>query len=245
MKLLNLRPTVHSSTFELSKEYQRQIDYMNRSFAFILITAFALCASQLCQAAEKKSSGGERKNPEANKLALEGAKAAKSQDFDKAVDLLKKATAMDHKYADELSAVYQQRGYAATKDQKYGDAISDYDEALRLTPQEGARIHEMRAAVEMKIQDYDKALADYSELIKQKPNEIKYLSYRAYIYELKNDLQNSMADNEKILKADPNNQDANARKQRIEKKLAEMVTLTPPPRTPTPVPSAAGKKKKP
>ena len=59
----------------------------------------------------------------------------------------------------------------------------------------------------MKIQDYDKALADYSELIKLKPNEIRYLNYRAYIYELKNDLQNSLADNEKILKLDPNNQD--------------------------------------
>jgi tetratricopeptide (TPR) repeat protein len=211
---------------------------MNRSFAFILIAASTLCASQLCQAAEKK-------NPEANKLALEGAKAAKSQDFDKAVDLLKKATSMDHKYADELSAVYQQRAYAAAKDQRYGDAISDYEEAIKLTPQQAPRIHEQRAAVEMKIQDYDKALADYSELIKQKPNEIKYLTYRAYIYELKNDLQNSQADNEKILKADPNNQDAKARKQRIEKKLAEMVTLTPPPRTPTPAASPAGKKKKP
>ena len=55
----------------------------------------------------------------------------------------------------------------------------------------------------MKIQDYDKALADYSELIKLKPNEIKYINYRAYIYELKNDLQNSLAENEKILKAGP------------------------------------------
>src|SRR5919109_5543416 len=203
---------------------------MNRSLAFILIAALALCASQVCQAAEKK-------NPEANRLAREGAEAAKSQDFDKAVDLLKKATAMDHKYADELSAVYQQRGYAAANEQRYGDAINDYDEALKLTPQQAPRIHEQRAAVEMKIQDYDKALADYSELIKQKPNEIKYINYRAYIYEVKNDLQNSMADNEKILKADPNNQDAKARKQRLEKKLAEMVTLTPPPRSPTPAPA--------
>ena len=209
---------------------------MNRSFAFILITALALCVSQVCQAAEKK-------NPEANRLAREGAEAAKNQDFDKAVDLLKKATAMDHKYADELSAVYQQRGYAAANDQRYGDAINDYNEALKLTPQQAPRIHEQRAAVEMKIQDYDKALADYSELIKQKPNEIKYLNYRAYIYELKNDLQNSLADNEKILKADPNNQDAKARKQRLEQKIAESVTVTPPPRSPTPAPSPAGKKK--
>src|SRR5206468_12833288 len=102
--------------------------------------------------------------------------------------------------------------------------------------------HEQRAAVEMKIQDYDKALADYSELIKLKPNEIKYVNYRAYIYELKNDLQNSLADNEKILKADPNNQDAKARKQRIEQKIAENTPLTPPPRSPTPSPAA---KKKP
>jgi len=217
---------------------------MNRSFAFILITALALCVSQLGHAAEKKNSEG-KKNPEANRLAREGAEAAKNQDFDKAVDSLKKATAMDHKYADELSAVYQQRGYAAAKDQRYGDALNDYEEALKLTPQQASRIHEQRAAVEMKIQDYDKALADYAELIKEKPNEIKYLSYRAYIYELKNDLQNSMADNEKILKADPNNQDAKTRKQRLEQKIAERTPLTPPPRSPTPSPthSPAGKKK--
>ena len=211
---------------------------MKRSFAFILITCLALCGSQVCQAAEKK-------NPEANKLAREGAEAAKKQDFDKAVDLLKKAAAMDQKYSDELSAVYQQRGYAAANDQRYGDAIKDYDEALKLTPQQAPRIHEQRAAVEMKIQDYEKALSDYSELIKLKPNEIKYISYRAYIYELKNDLQNSMADNEKILKQDPNNQDAKARKQRLEQKIAERTPLTPPPRSPTPSPahSPAGKKK--
>ncbi len=210
---------------------------MNRYFAFTLVAALALCGSGISQAAEKK-------NPEANRLAREGAEAAKSQDFDKAVDLLKKATAMDHKYADELSAVYQQRGYAAANDQRYGDAIKDYDEALKLTPQQAARIHEQRAAVEMKIQDYDKALADYSELIKEKPNEIKYLSYRAYIYELKNDLQNSMTDNEKILKMDANNQDAKARKQRLEQKIAERTPLTPPPRSPTASPAHSPARKK-
>jgi|SRR5256712_6542626 len=209
---------------------------MKRSFAFVLITALALCASHVCQAAEKK-------NPEANRLAREGVEAAKNQDFDKAVDLLKKASAMDHKYADELSAVYQQRGYAAATDQRYGDAVNDYGEALKLTPQ-NSRIYEQRAAVEMKIQDYEKALGDYSELIKQKPNEVKYYNYRAYIYEVKNDLKNSMTDTEKVLKLDPNNQDAKARKQRIEQKIAENQPLTPPPgTTPKPSPSPKGKKK--
>ena len=209
---------------------------MKKSFAFTLTTALALCVSQVCQAAEKK-------NPEANKLALEGAKAAKNQDFDKAVDLLKKAAAMDKKYTDELSAVYQQRGYAAATNQQFQDAINDYSEAAKLTPQ-NVRVYEQRAAVEMKIQDYDKALADYSEIIKLKPNEVRYYNYRAYIYEIKNDVQNALAETERALKLDPNNQEAKARKQRIEQKVAANPTLTPPP-TPTgsPKPSPHGKKR--
>jgi len=209
---------------------------MKRSFAFILITALTLCVSQVCQ-------GEAKKNVEANKLAREGAEKAKSQEWDKAVELLRKASAMDHKYADELAAVYQQRGYAAATNQQFQDAINDYSEAAKLTPQD-VRIYEQRAAVEMKIQDYDKALADYAEVIKLKPNEARYYNYRAYIYELRNDLKNSMADTEKVLKMDPNNQDAKARKQRIEQKIAENTPLTPPPGAVTsPKTSPQGKKK--
>src|SRR5437870_6710669 len=210
---------------------------MKKTFIFTLITALALCVSQVCQGQAKKSSN------EANKLAREGAEAAKNQDWDKAVELLRKATAMDHKYADELSAVYQRRGYADASEQKYQDAITEYGDALKLTPQD-VRIYEQRAAVEMKIQDYDKALADYSEVIKLKPNEARYYNYRAYIYELRNDLKNSMADTEKVLKIDPNNQDAKARKQRIEQKIAENTPLTPPPgAVSSPKTSPQGKKK--
>ena len=208
---------------------------MKKSIAFTLIIALALC---VVSGAESK------KNVEANKLAREGAEAAKNQDWDKAVELLRKATAMDKKYSDELSAVYQRRGYADASQQNYQDAISEYSEALKLTPQD-VRIYEQRAAVEMKINDYDKALADYSEIIKLKPNEIRYYNYRAYIYELKNDSTNSMTDTEKVLKLDPNNQDAKGRKQRIEQKLAAAEpSLTPPPSARSaPKTSPQGKKK--
>ena len=209
---------------------------MKKSFVFTLITALALCVSQLSAAESKK-------NVEANKLAREGAEAAKNQDWDKAVELLRKATAMDKKYSDELSAVYQRRGYADVSQQNYQDAISEYGEALKLTPQD-VRIYEQRAAVEMKINDYDKALADYSEIIKLKPNEVRYYNYRAYIYELKNDSTNSMTDTEKVLKLDANNQDAKARKQRLDQKQAANVSVTPPPSTPKPPkPSPQGKKR--
>ncbi|HEU5246157.1 MAG TPA: tetratricopeptide repeat protein [Candidatus Udaeobacter sp.] len=208
---------------------------MKTSSAFILITALSLCVSQVCQGQAGKNV------KEANKLARDGAEAAKSQEWDKAVELLRKATALDHKYADELATVYQQRGYAFASNQQYQDAIQDFTEALKLKSND-ARIYEQRAAVEMKMYDYDKALGDYSEIIKLKPSEVRYYNYRAYIYELKDDLQISMADTEKVLKMDPNNQDAKARKQRLEQKLAERTPLTPPP-TSSPHKSPSGKKK--
>jgi tetratricopeptide (TPR) repeat protein len=209
---------------------------MKKSLAFTLITALTLCVSQVCQ-------GEAKKNPEANKLAREGAEAAKNQDWDKAVELLRKAASMDHKYSDELSAVYQGRGYAAASNQQFENAINDYGEAAKLTPQ-NVRVYEQRAAVEMKIQDYDKALADYSEVIKLKPNEARYYNYRAYIYELKNDSKSALEETEKVLKQDPNNQEAKARKQRIEQKLAENAPLTPPPSAlKSPKTSPEGKKK--
>jgi tetratricopeptide (TPR) repeat protein len=207
---------------------------MKKSFAFTLITALALCVSHVSGAEPKK-------NVEANKLAREGAQAAKDQDWDKAVELLRKATAMDHKYADELAAVYQGRGYASAKNQQYQEAIADFTEALKIKSND-PRVYEQRAAVEMKIQDYDKALADYAELIKLKPKEVHYYNFRAYIYEAKEDIQNSMAETENALKIDPNNQEAKERKQRLERKEAEKMP-TPPPNTPAPKKSPPAKKK--
>jgi tetratricopeptide (TPR) repeat protein len=201
--------------------------------------SLAVSIPQLAQAAPPR--GG--KENEANRLARDGAEAAKSQDLDKAVDLLRKAANMDHKYADELAAVYQRRAYAYAKNQQIQEAIQDYTEALKIKPND-VRIYEQRAAVEMKTYAYDKALADYSEMIKLKPNEVRYLNYRAYIYETKEDIQNSMADTEKALKVDPNNQEAKSRKQRLEQKQANP-TLTPPPRQPSPAKTSPAPTRKP
>ena len=194
---------------------------MKKYSALTLIMALALCAFQFAQA---------QGNKEANKLAREGAEASKNQDYDKAVELLRKATALDRKYTVDLAVAYQQRGFAFAKDQKYQDAIQDFTEALKINSRD-TRIYEQRAAIEMKLQDYDKALADYSEAIKLKPNEVRYYLYRSYIYETKGDLENSMADTEKALKLDPNNTEAKDRKARLEARQAANAPLTPPPAT--------------
>jgi tetratricopeptide (TPR) repeat protein len=195
---------------------------MKKTFVFTFIAGLALCAPQLSDAQATKDS------KEANKLAREGAEASRSQEWDKAVDLLRKATALDHKYAPNLAAVYQQRGYAAATNQQFQDAINDYAEAIKINP-EDSRIYEQRAAVEMKINDIDKALADYSEAIKLKPNEVRYYAYRSYIYEVKGDIKNSMADADKVLKLDPKNQEAISRKKRLETLQSMRATPPPPP----------------
>ena len=208
---------------------------MKKSFVFTLVTALALCATEVYSAEPNKNT------KEANRLAREGAEAAKSEDWDKAVESLRKATALDHKYASDLATVYQGRGYAAAKNQQFQEAIQDFTEALKIKSND-PRIYEQRAAAEMKVYDYDKALADYSEASKLKPNEVRYYNYRAYIYETKEDTQNSMAETDKALKIDPNNQEAKGRKQRLEQKQAEKMP-TPPPTTPTPKKSPPAKKK--
>src|SRR6266700_351456 len=199
---------------------------MKQYSALTLITALAVCVSQFAQA---------QGNKEANKLAREGAEASKNQEWDKAIELLRKATTLDRKYAPNLAAVYQQRGYAAANEQKFEDAIGDFSEALKINSQD-PRIYEQRAAVEMKMNDYDKALADYSEAITLKPNEVRYYVYRSYIYETKGDVKNSLTDTEKALKLDPKNAEANGRKARLE---AKQSAALPPVNSPQPAPAAS------
>jgi len=208
---------------------------MKKIFVFTFIAVLALCAPQLSEAQAPKDA------KEANKLAREGAEASKNQEWDKAIESLRKASGLDHKYAKDLAAVYQQRAYSAATNQQYQDAINDYGEAIKITP-EDARIYEQRAAVELKLNDMDKALADYSEAIKLKPNEVKYYLYRSYIYETKKDIKSSMADTEKALKLDPKNQEALSRKSRLEALQSANAPLSPPPAaSPKTSPQAKGR----
>ena len=222
---LRLRPTILSLSFEFSKKVNVQQEIMKKYSALTLIVALAFCLSQSVQA---------QANKEAAKFAREGAEASKNQDWEKAIDLFRKATDRDRKFAPNLAVAYQQRGFAAANDQKFQDAIRDFGEAIKINSRD-ARIYEQRAAVEMKMNDSDKALADYSEAIKLSPDEVRYYLYRGYIYEAKGDIKNSMADTEKVLKLDQHNAKALSRKERLQKIQSMNAPLTPPP----PLPAAS------
>jgi tetratricopeptide (TPR) repeat protein len=89
----------------------------------------------------------------------------------------------------------------------------------------------------MQLKDYDKALHDYNEAIKLSPEETKYYQVRALIYQAKGDFKAALADVDKILKLDPNNQDALQRKKFFEAKLHAPPTPAPTPSGPIPNPN--------
>ena len=194
--------------------------------------ALALCASQLSKAQGSKDA------KEAAKFSREGFEATQNKDWNKAVDAFRKAAQLDRKQAPNLVSALQHRGMEYTTQQQFPEAISDFSEALKLTPND-PNIYERRAYVEMKTNDYDKALADYSEAIMLKQIEIRYYLYRSYIYETKNDIKNSMADTERALKLDPNTQEAKSRKARLEARQAANAPLPPPPPARSPKASPA------
>jgi tetratricopeptide (TPR) repeat protein len=172
-----------------------------------------------------------QKNREANNLARQGTEAANNKQWDQAIDSLRKAAEMDHKYAPNLAVALQQRASAYMAEQKFPEALADFSEALKIRPKD-AGILERRAYAEMKLNDLDKALADYSEAIKLAPNEVRYYLVRSYILEMKGDYKNSMVDTEKILKLQKDNPEAQARKARLLARQAQ--DAPPPPNNPQP-----------
>ena len=180
---------------------------MRKNSAFVLIAALLLC---ICKFAWGQG------NAEAVKFSREGFEATKDKDWNKAVAAFRKAAELDSKQAPNLIATLQQRGTAYTNEKKFPEAIADFNEALKMKPNDPG-IYERRAYVEMKMNDLDKAFADYSEASRLNPNEVRYYLYRGYIYEKKGDIKKSMADTEKALKLDKHNAEALSRKERLQK----------------------------
>jgi len=183
---------------------------MKTLFALCLVTTLGL---SIAPAAQQEG------NPEAAKIAREGSQAAKDQNWDKAIERLRKASEMDRKFTASLVLAYQGRAFAYANDNRFQDAMNDLNESIKIKPD--PRAYEQRAAIEMRISDNDKALADYAEASKLNPSEIKYHNYRAYIYETRGDIQNSMAENDAALKINGKNKEAVDRKARLQKIMSQ------------------------
>lgn len=208
----------------------------------ILLATFLSSAALVCAA----------ENPEAIKAAHDGSEAAKAKDWNKAVDLFRRAAQIDQKWAPDYFAALVQRGAAFREHGNLQGALGDFTEALKIKPHD-ADTHERRAYVEMQMKDFDHALQDYSESIKADPKEPHVYLLRSYIYEMKGDWKNGIADCDMVLKLQPGNAEAQARKDRLTRRrdqgnnpaAAPMPTgpiANPNYKPPTPTPTPAKKK---
>jgi tetratricopeptide (TPR) repeat protein len=215
-----LRSIIPCSKYELFTETIVESHKMKRIPLFCLLGALIALFPTL------SDGQGAR---ESVKLSKEGTEALKKKDWNRAVDLFRKAADLDRRNVPSLSAALQQRATAYQNQQppQYLKTIEDFSEALELTPDDPG-IYERRAYAEMKLGDYDRALADYNELIKHKPNEARYYLLRSYIYEVKGDAASAIADCDKVLQMQKTNAEAKARKQRMQTLQAQQTAPTGP-----------------
>jgi tetratricopeptide (TPR) repeat protein len=158
------------------------------------------------------------------------------KDFDRALKL-KPDSVPAHRF----------RAFAYLQTKEYQKAIDDYNIVLR-EKENDLEILDRRAFALWNLKQYDKAIDDYTTIIKAKPNDKDGYLRRSYVYELKGDTANGLADCDKVLSLDPGNAEAKARKARLEyKKDAARATPTPtarPRRTLPPESPATSKKAK-
>ena len=109
---------------------------MKTLFVVCLVTTLGLSMAKSAQ---------QEGNPEAAKIAREGAQAAKDQDWNKAIERFRKASEIDRKYTQNMAIAYQQRAFSYANDQRFQDALNDLNEAIKINPRD-ARAYEQRAA---------------------------------------------------------------------------------------------------
>jgi tetratricopeptide (TPR) repeat protein len=98
---------------------------------------------------------------------------------------------------------YRSRGAAYSNKKLYELAMLDFDEALKLAPQDRATLSSRGWAL-FQMGQYDRAMADYTELLRLAPGNGRAMNNRGLIHLRKNDLASAMADFEGAIKVTPN-----------------------------------------
>jgi tetratricopeptide (TPR) repeat protein len=132
-----------------------------------------------------------------NRAAVHRAKAR----FDDAIRDCDQAIAINAKFAAAYfgrAASYQEKAAwefdAYLSQEQYTDrAIADFDEAIRLDPNNAAAL-QRRANIHVDKRQYDRAIADYTEAIRLKPKDGWLFKNRAYAFRFAGQYDRAIAD---------------------------------------------------
>ncbi len=95
------------------------------------------------------------------------------------------------------------RGYAWFLKKEYDKSLADFDEAIRLDP-ENVRFFRGRAAVRSVLKDYDNAIADYDTALCFDPKNVDTLLRRGELRFYQRNFDKAAADYDEAIRLDPN-----------------------------------------
>lgn len=106
-----------------------------------------------------------------------------------------------------LSWAYNNRGNAYSAKGQYVRAIEDYDEAIRLNP-DNANAFTGRGIAQKNNGQLDRAMEDYNQAIKLDPNHANAFNGRGNIHYLKREYGRAIEDYDQAIKLNPNHANA-------------------------------------
>jgi tetratricopeptide (TPR) repeat protein len=102
-----------------------------------------------------------------------------------------------------LALAYNTRGGAHLEKKDYDNALSDFNEAIRLDPN-FALAYKNRGWVRCEKKEYDKAISDFNEAIRLDPNLALAYNNRGGAHLEKKDYDNALSDFNEAIRLDPN-----------------------------------------
>jgi tetratricopeptide (TPR) repeat protein len=102
----------------------------------------------------------------------------------------------------ELANLLWWRGSQNSRDRRHQDALSDFDEAIRLNPKMAAA-YRARGLVWVERKDDERALADFAQAIKIDPKDDRAFAERGKVQNLRNNMKSAIADYDAAIRINP------------------------------------------
>jgi tetratricopeptide (TPR) repeat protein len=100
----------------------------------------------------------------------------------------------------ELASAYEHRGAAHAARREHSQALSDFTDAIHLTPRQG-RLYVRRGEIYGGKGDSEQALADFNEALRIDPHDVRALLNRGQAWERRGDKEKAKADYHAALEA--------------------------------------------
>jgi tetratricopeptide (TPR) repeat protein len=127
--------------------------------------------------------------------------------YDMAIERYTNVISIDPNYADayyKRGNAYSRRGNAYSSKEDFDKAIADYNQAIRIKPDDASAYADRSWAYYLKG-DNDSAITDADEAIRLRPNYAYAYVTRGYAYLAKKDYDRAIADFETALRIKPDN----------------------------------------